>query len=498
MTKTPYARWFLALLLASLVFRFLYAGWVQLSGDELMHWQWSRHLAFGYPEHPPLIAWTMALETRLFGTTERAIRLVSVLAMTGVLGLAFRLGSELYGARAAFYGSTALLMTPIVCAGGVIATTDALHAFFWTLTVYGVKKAALDGRRLAWLAAGAAAGCALLTKLPAVFLFPATAIVLLGTKSGRAWIKRREPYAAAALALLIFSPNVIWNSRHGWVTLLMRVGYGVPEHFSLQHLGELLATQLFTVTPVLFVGLVWALWQCWRRRADERAVFLGAYMAAPFLFYFGYTLHASVDVHWPAVSYITGAVAAAAFVTEAASRRLAPVLLTSAAVPAFLLVGALYVIPLDPDLVHFTWTYSNSNRLTTDRLQDVVDWRQLGDPIGRLLAENPGPGFLLCRNGYAVAGLVSFYAPGQPPVFLWETAGRNGAAYNSWKEETDLHGWNAVIVDDLQEPGYFDDARGAFESVSAKTRVPLMRHGRVIREFDVAFGKGFKGFPVEK
>lgn len=488
-----YDRWFLVLLGMSFVFRFCYAGWVQLSGDELMHWQWSRHLATGYPEHPPLIAWMIALETRLFGASERAVRLVSVVAMTGTVALVYRLGREMFGRRAAFFGSLALMMTPIACAGGVIATTDALLSLFWTLTVYFVKKAALDGRRIAWLAAGAAAGLALMAKLPALFLFPATAIVLFGTRAGRSWARRWEPYAAAALAIAIFLPDLIWNSRHGWITLMMRTGYGVPAQFTLRPFGELLAAQLFTVTPVLFVGLMWVLWTSWRRRSDPRVAFLGAYMAVPVLFYFTYSLHASVDIHWPAVGYLTGFVALGAFATELAPPSRFRTLSVVAAVPAVLLVAIVYVVPLDPDLVRFSWSYSK--KVDTSNLRDVVDWRQLGEPIGRLLEPAPDGSFILCRKGYALAGLASFYTPGQPPVFLWEHAARNGAAYNEWKDEADLRGRSAVVVDERFQPGFLDTVRGSFDSISAPQRVEMKIHGRVVRELDIAYATGFKGFP---
>src|SRR5262249_20358916 len=88
-------------------------------------------------------------------------------------------------------------------------------------------------------AAGIAAGLALLATLPALLLFPATAIVLLGTRSGRSQLRRAGPYAAAALAAVVALPALIWNARHGWVTLLMRVGYQVSPRFTLRPLAEL-------------------------------------------------------------------------------------------------------------------------------------------------------------------------------------------------------------------------------------------------------------------
>ena len=483
---------FLALLGVSFAFRLLYSGWVQLTGDELMHWQWSRHLALGYPEHPPLIAWSIALATKVLGTSERTVRLVSVVAVTVALGVAFRLGRELFGARAAFYGATALLITPIANAAGVLATTDALLTCFWTLTVYAVKKAVIDRRPAAWPVAGIAAGLALLSKLPALLLVPAVAIVLLATPPGRAQLRRFEPYAAAALSLAVFLPDLLWNSRHGWVTLLMRVGYQVSPAFTLRPLGELLSMQLVAVSPVLFAGLVWALLCCWRFRGDERAVFLAAFATVPFLFYTAYSLHAAVDSHWPAVGYLTGFVALGVFATDAGARRPSRALVAAAAVPALALSVLLYLVPLRPGLVAFSWTYSA--KFGTGRLNDVVDWRALGSAIDPLVARDPGRTFLLCHDGYALAGLASFYTQGRPPVFLWDSAARNGAAYDAWKAESDLHGWSAVIVDDRKHPGFLDEAQRSFASVSPPVEVTLQRDGRVLRTLDVALATGFRGF----
>lgn len=485
-----YALWFAAILASSFVFRLLYSGWVELTGDELMHWQWSRHLALGYPEHPPLIAWSIAAITRAFGTSERTVRLVSVVAMTVALGVAFRLARELYGARAAFYCVGALLITPIAAAGGVLATTDALLTCFWTLTAYTVKKAVLDGRTWAWPAAGLAAGLALLSKLPAILLVPAVALVLVATAEGRSQLRRAGPYVAALLAVLVFLPDLIWNSRHGWVTLLMRVGYKVSPQFTLRPLGELFAMQLVAVSPVFFAGFLWALVACWRRRSDARAVLLGSFAAVPFLFYAAYSLHAAVDNHRPAVGYMTGFVALGAFALE---RRPSRAVVIAAVAPCLVITGLLYLVPLRPSLIAFSWSYSK--KFGTSRLNDIVDWKELGAAIAPLVERDPGRTFLLCHDGYSIAGLASFYTRGRPPVFLWQPAPRNGAAYDTWKAESDLRGWSAVIVDDRWHAGFFDAVRPSFESLSPPIHVTLERDGRILREFDLAVATGFRGFP---
>jgi 4-amino-4-deoxy-L-arabinose transferase-like glycosyltransferase len=60
---------FVALLLAVTAFRFWLVSAVPLSADEAYHWEWSRHLAFSYYDHPGLTAWVIWVFTRLFGHT---------------------------------------------------------------------------------------------------------------------------------------------------------------------------------------------------------------------------------------------------------------------------------------------------------------------------------------------------------------------------------------------------------------------------------------------
>src|SRR5579883_2961745 len=47
--------------------------------DEAFYWLWTRHVAGGYLDHPPMIAWILWLSTRLLGDTQLGVRLPSLL-----------------------------------------------------------------------------------------------------------------------------------------------------------------------------------------------------------------------------------------------------------------------------------------------------------------------------------------------------------------------------------------------------------------------------------
>lgn len=49
-------RWLGAIVAGALTVRLLTVGQLPLSGDEAYHWEWSRHLAGAYYDHPGMTA----------------------------------------------------------------------------------------------------------------------------------------------------------------------------------------------------------------------------------------------------------------------------------------------------------------------------------------------------------------------------------------------------------------------------------------------------------
>ena len=62
-----------------LLLRLAMAALLPLSADEAYYWLWSRHLAAGYYDHPPAIAFVIRFGTWLLGDTELGVRLGGVL-----------------------------------------------------------------------------------------------------------------------------------------------------------------------------------------------------------------------------------------------------------------------------------------------------------------------------------------------------------------------------------------------------------------------------------
>src|SRR5256886_12124381 len=66
-------------ILAMVALRLVAAAWTPLTFDEAYYWMWSKHLAGGYYDHPPMVAYVIRAGTIIAGDTELGVRLVSIL-----------------------------------------------------------------------------------------------------------------------------------------------------------------------------------------------------------------------------------------------------------------------------------------------------------------------------------------------------------------------------------------------------------------------------------
>lgn len=308
-------RGLLLLALGLTVLRLVAAGTIHLTEDEAYYRLWAQHLQLGYLDHPPMIAWWIRAGELVFGDTPLGVRLVPVLASgltTWLIGdLARRLGAQ---PRTAFRAALWYNATLTVCLGGMLAIPDAPASLFWTITLWALAQFWERGRTVWWLAAGLAAGLAVLSKYSGLFLAPGVLLWLLLIPGGRAELRKPGPWEAAVLAVFVFAANVVWNSEHHWVTFAKQFGRVTPHGISPDHLAELLGAQLLLFTPLMAVYAVLGVRQGWRERAQAGATHLMLPVAtsAPFAVYLIiHSLHDRVQGHWPVPLFGAFAICAA-------------------------------------------------------------------------------------------------------------------------------------------------------------------------------------------
>ncbi len=213
-----WVRW----LLAFLPLRIAMIPVVPVLPEEAYHWNFARHLDWGYYDHPPMIAWAIAAGRAVFGDNAFGIRAVTVLFSVGTTIVLARLARRFYGELAAVWSVILFTLAPVVLPVSAAGFPDSPLFFFWALTLALAWTAidGQDGRR--WLAAGAALGAAMLSKYTAVFLVPSLLAVLALSKQHRRWLATPWPYLAGVTALLVFTPVLYWNWKHEWASFLFQ------------------------------------------------------------------------------------------------------------------------------------------------------------------------------------------------------------------------------------------------------------------------------------
>ena len=291
------------------------AGWgLGLGYGESYHFTSARHPSLGYLDHPPLFLWITWLTMHLTGRADALVlRAPFILLFAGTTWLMFLLGRRLFGAWPGFYAALLLNLSAVFTlpvAGWVQA--DGPLMFFWLLTALCLATIFFEPRLrrpLAWWAgAGIALGLALLAKYHAVFLVLGVATYVLTWRPALPRLRHPGPYLALALAMAVFSPVLIWNTQHGWISFLWQGSRGVhPRGFRLDWLARSIGGQALWLLPWIWVPLLMELARSFRRgRQDARRWFLAWMAVGPIVTFTAVAVYAPLGFHfhWQAPGYL--------------------------------------------------------------------------------------------------------------------------------------------------------------------------------------------------
>ena len=82
-----------------MLFRLVAAAYAPLTFDEAYYWTWSKHLAGGFYDHPPAVAFVIAVGTLIAGDTELGVRLVSILLVLPTSWAVYRAAEILFASE---------------------------------------------------------------------------------------------------------------------------------------------------------------------------------------------------------------------------------------------------------------------------------------------------------------------------------------------------------------------------------------------------------------
>lgn len=434
------------------IVRLVLATRVPLFPDETYYWDWSRHLAAGYFDHPLGVAVLIRAGTALLGDTRLGVRLgvivAGAIATLALARLAQRLAPPVSGAVHAAGTRAAVLAgcVPIALVGFVLATPDAplLAAMALTLLALDHALAAPASSRAAlgwWCAAGVALGVAFCSKYTAVLVPAGVFAALLSRRTLRRRLAEPGPYAAAAIALLLFAPVVAWNAAHDWVSFAfqLRHGLGAPRGSATRRELDLLGGQVGLASPIVAVLAGWSVVRALRGQQagpataegalqdptrGDRAYVLAVVAAAVAALFAYSALRKPVEANWPAPALVAALPLLAAWPMRAALRRWRTGGIWLAAIlSAIVTAHALWhVLPIPP---------------RRDPVLKSAGWDQLAAGITRRVQDGTAaaPGacahVAIAANRYQDASELAYHLSGHPRVLSLNVGGRPNQ-YDLW------------------------------------------------------------------
>jgi undecaprenyl-diphosphatase len=488
------------------LFRFLYAGPVPLVPDEAYYWQWSRHIALGYHDHPPMIAWSIYAATKLLGHTEIAVRLPAVLSLTIVSIYLFLIAKRWMNFKAAFY--TVILTQSILGfnVAGIIATPDSPLLAGWAGAAYHVARAYEKGDWLQWVIGGAWFGFGMLSKYTMI-LFP-----LLVFLFGLAYPKPRKrlasvwPYAGVLLGILMFLPVILWNVDNDWNTfrhVAHKGGVDRTAGLHLNYVSDFILSQAGILSPIVFVLLLMVWFFSFRMTKTGDAWILKYLVFTSFPVPALFTLlsfHTHVEGNWAAPGYLTSAVLISGCIAKIKAsetdRKLKTAILRTwpwAVGSSCLVTGLIFL--------HILWPIFPIPVKLDRFAKETSGWHELGRQLHTMQQSMPNPEkTFIFGLKYQTASEIAFYAPGNPQtvsINKW----RRPNAYEYWRNDADLMGWDAVGVGGSSIKS-MARLQQIFNYVSPPQKLEIFRKGSPfltgpeappVSTFYLYRAKGFKG-----
>jgi 4-amino-4-deoxy-L-arabinose transferase-like glycosyltransferase len=261
--------------LLKLIFHFTFNSNYGYFRDELYFLACGEHLAWGYPDHAPLVAVVAKTSRMLLGDSLFAIRFFPAVAGAAKVFFTALLVKEFGGKWfASFLACLCVLVAPIYLGIDNLLSMNSLEPIFWMGCIYWLVLAYKRNDSRFLLLFGAFAGLGLMNKHSTLFFGFSIAAGLLLSPARRFFLDKYL-YLAAAIAFLIFLPNIIWQYQNDWATieLLQNVQKtGKNVEFSATNF---LLQQVLMLSPLSFPVWIAGLWHLFFNKQGSQFRFLG-------------------------------------------------------------------------------------------------------------------------------------------------------------------------------------------------------------------------------
>jgi len=218
---------------------------------------YGREWQLGDDKLPPLPWWLVEIVYRLVGH-DFAYYLLAQVAIMAAFALVFAMARPLVGTLGALAAVLILDGLHYLNYTGVKFNHDVIQLPFWALAGYAFHRALRGGEMRHWLLLGLAIGLSLWAKYFVAMLAVPLALFMLFDRDARKALATPGPYLAAAIALLVMAPHLVWLVKNDFLPFAYaehraELPRGWYDH--LWHPLVFAGGQLFFLIPSLLIAL---------------------------------------------------------------------------------------------------------------------------------------------------------------------------------------------------------------------------------------------------
>ena len=219
--------------------------------DEFYYIACSDHIAWGYVDQPPLSIAILWLNRLLLGDSLFALRLLPAVAGAVVVLLAGLMTRELGGGKySQILASICALFAPLTLGINAFFSMNSFDTLLWTMAFYLLILIVKHNLSRHWIFLGVILGLGLMNKISVLWLGTGLLIALLAT-SYRTLLLTRRAWYAAALAVILFLPHIIWQIANGFPTLEFMRNALAHKYLSTSP-WDMFSQQVLNMSPVTF------------------------------------------------------------------------------------------------------------------------------------------------------------------------------------------------------------------------------------------------------
>ncbi|MDW7690475.1 glycosyltransferase family 39 protein [Flammeovirgaceae bacterium SG7u.111] len=402
-----------------LLISLMQAGFTELFHDEAYYWLYSTEMAWGYFDHPPMVAFLIKLGYSIFGN-ELGARLLIVLLNT----LAIFLLEELIKPEKPLYFYLVVASVAVFHAG-FLATPDAPLLFF-SASFFWVYKRFLDKpSSLTILLLGLNMSLLLLSKYHGVLVIGFTVLSNLKLlKNGKFWL-------AALIGIIGFAPHLWWQYENGFPTFMYHLFERSGDKYRFSFTSEYLLGQLFVPGPIIGFLLLYLGFKFKPQNSFDKALKFNLY--GIYLFFLFMSFKGRVEAHWTFVAAL-------------------PLVYTSFKNPASAKAfskSLKIIVPISLVLLLTARAFLMYNFLPQGKVEtEFHGWDEWAKDLQKEVNGLP----VAFMNSYQNASKYTFYT-GEKAISLNNPYGRRNQ-FGLWDWEKEMQGEEVILVANYDAKGY--------------------------------------------